>query len=104
MSAVYNRFKVFCRVVIWALFAGADSGGPIPQPDRSGTNVIPPESLADSLAGIGRLANGSGDIDIYLLHCPALAAPFILFRLKRTGFSRCRARADQGGLHLIAAR
>ena len=46
----------------------------------------------------------SGPFQIHFPYASPVAAPFILFRLKRTGFSSCRITATDGGLLLTARR
>jgi hypothetical protein len=48
--------------------------------------------------------NRSGPYRIFFASASPLAAPFLLFRLKRWGFSSCRVEVQQGGLLLTATR
>jgi len=52
----------------------------------------------------GSSCGPEGDLALFFPDCPVLAAPLLLFRLKRTGFSRCRAVAAHGGIILTAVR
>lgn len=47
--------------------------------------------------GLGRLLDSRGELRLFFPRCLAIAAPVLLFRLKREGFSRCSvAVSDQG--------
>lgn len=48
--------------------------------------------------GMGRFLDGRGELRLFFDGCYAAAAPFILFRLKREGFSRCSVEASGRGL------
>ncbi|HBA87849.1 MAG TPA: hypothetical protein DCZ75_07605 [Geobacter sp.] len=48
--------------------------------------------------GMGRFLDSRGELRLFFDGCYATAAPFILFRLKREGFSRCSVRASERGL------
>jgi hypothetical protein len=48
--------------------------------------------------GTERLLNARGELQLFFPHCLAIAAPAILFRLKREGFSRCSVEASDRGL------
>lgn len=49
-------------------------------------------------AGMGRFLDAQGELGLFFAGCRPLAAPFILFRLKREGFSRCSVETKNGGL------
>ena len=48
--------------------------------------------------GMGRLLDSRGELRLFFPGCLAIAAPVILFRLKREGFSRCSVEASPQGL------
>lgn len=48
--------------------------------------------------------SGKGEIGFFFPDTPPFAAPFLLFRLKRLGYSDCRVISQDGGLHLFARR
>lgn len=51
-----------------------------------------------------RFLDKNGRLMLTIAQCSLLAAPFILFHLKRLGFSRCRAVRAGEGLSLSALR
>jgi len=65
---------------------------------------VPPEDIPLYLADLGRAVGNDGKLALFFPECAALAAPFLLFRLKRTGFSACRVTATDEGLLVDAAR
>ena len=48
--------------------------------------------------GMGRFLDAGGELRLFFPDCLSIAAPFILFRLKREGFSRCSVLASDRGL------
>lgn len=60
--------------------------------------------LACLLADLQKALDDAGNLSIFFPGALPLAAPFLLFRLKRQGFSACRVTADGKGLHLTASR
>jgi len=54
--------------------------------------------------GMDRLLDDGGELRLFFPDCLPLAAPFILFRLKRQGFSGCYVRATDRGLYVAARR
>jgi hypothetical protein len=60
--------------------------------------------LRSCLSNLAAQAAADGNLSIHFPGCLAAAAPFLLFRLKRTGFSACRAVVTSSGLTLTARR
>ncbi len=56
------------------------------------------------LADLHRAINPQGELRLLFPGCLALAAPLLLFRLKRGGLSNCRALMTADGLFLSATR
>ncbi|HTY20529.1 MAG TPA: hypothetical protein VMC44_02720 [Geobacteraceae bacterium] len=56
--------------------------------------------LADLNLGV----DPDGGMKLHFAGCYAVAAPFLLYRLKRSGFSSCRASMTDQGLLLSASR
>lgn len=52
----------------------------------------------DLRGGMAHLANSRGELRLLFPGCLAIAAPALLFRLKREGFSRCTVAASHEGL------
>ncbi|WP_243372903.1 hypothetical protein [Geotalea sp. SG265] len=61
-----------------------------------------PETLLVHLGDLRALVDGKLHLRLFIKECLAPAAPFLLFRLKRQGFSRCRAEAAREGIYLSA--
>ncbi|MBJ6726044.1 hypothetical protein [Geomesophilobacter sediminis] len=58
----------------------------------------------DLAGGVDRFVDASGELRLLFPGVLPVAAPFILFRLKREGFSRCRAEATRDGILVTAHR
>ena len=55
-------------------------------------------------ADFNRAVDETGHLELFFPDCFFPAAVFLLFRLKRQGFSGCRATVSHGGVLLIADR
>jgi len=90
-----------------SLFPGPKKMGgrfPAPHMHHDYRLVISPEMVATIFADLSRTVDHNGDIQLFFPHTMAFAAPLILFRLKRTGFSSCRAFTDSQGILITARR
>ena len=92
---IFSLFSVEGRGVVLPHAAGASSREPIPVPRR----LIPAY-----LGQLDQAVDDKGKLALFFPDCAALAAPFLLFRLKREGFSACRATAAPDGLLVSAGR
>ena len=70
----------------------------------SGSLPVPPEEIPWYLANLGRVVGVDGKLTLFFPGCRAPAAPFVLYRLKREGYSGCTATATPDGLMVKAAR
>lgn len=109
--APVTGMKLFIIIAVNALWPRTQTGGaPVGSAARPlssappGFTPVAPADIPLILADPGRAVTGGGDIALFFPDCPALAAPFLLFRLKRLGFSRCRVRVVPTGLTLAARR
>lgn len=84
-----------------------------PAPDRMPTfdtcgspppYTIKAEEIAAAIAHMNSFAGSDGMLAILFIDALALSAPFLLFRMKRTGFSSCRAMRVPEGLLVTARR
>ncbi|HEX9022946.1 MAG TPA: hypothetical protein VF799_03810 [Geobacteraceae bacterium] len=104
-----------CRRSYFSLLVAANALFP-PRPGGSGdmgrgATAPSPEYLALTaadvrfyLADLDRALNRRQELRLHFPGCFALVAPFLLFRLKRWGFSNCRALKSAQGLFLAASR
>jgi hypothetical protein len=86
-----NRMSITLQVIVRALFPGR---GPF---SRAGEVPLAPADLE-------RVTGPDGKLLLRIPGCGAPAAPFVLFRLKRAGYSDCRAIATPDGLQVEAIR
>ena len=63
-----------------------------------------PKEIPWYLANLGRVVGADGKLSLFFPGCRAPAAPFVLYRLKREGFSGCTATVTPDGLLVKAAR
>jgi hypothetical protein len=54
--------------------------------------------------GVDGFLDSGGNFEVFLPDCWGLAAPLVLFRLKRQGYSRCSVQATGAGLHVEGRR
>ncbi|WP_306536548.1 hypothetical protein [Geobacter sp.] len=109
--APFAGVKLFVIIALNSLWPSTQPGGAPVQnaarhvsPTPPGFTPVAPADIPHILADPGRAVTDGGDIALFFPGCPALAAPFLLFRLKRLGFSRCRAHLLPEGLALTARR
>lgn len=76
----------------------------VPACNGTGPYTINPDEIAIALASIPCFADRDGSLSILFRDVSSLAAPFLLFRLKRTGFSACRVVQEERGLLMTARR
>jgi hypothetical protein len=69
-----------------------------------GCRFIGPADIRACLGNLGKAVDLDGELALFFPDCSPLAAPFLLFRLKRTGFSGCRAVITGEGLSLHGTR
>jgi len=92
------------------LYALLPPSGGAPIPARSGevqgeVQGDVPRCLPRQIrGGMDRFLDARGELRLFIPDCLALAAPFILFRLKREGFSRCYVQASKQGLYVEGRR
>lgn len=108
---IFGRLYQTARVIGWAVFplrrvtagktgpAGTDSG-----PAPTGPIRLRSCDLPVYLADFNRAIDRQGRLTILFPGCLVVAAPFLLYRLKRAGFSACRAVASAEGVLLTASR
>lgn len=92
-----RRFFRTIRLISFALFPATGKAGA--QLRADGTGNCSPRDIGD----IGRFVDGRGELRVFFPECLPSAAPFILFRLKRQGYSRCTVEVSSGGL-VVAGR
>ena len=101
-----SRFAITVLVIVHALFPGRrgvlsrNATGTVPP----GYTRVPREEIAVYLAELGRAVGNDGKLALFFTGCTAVAAPVLLFRLKREGYSACRATATDEGLLVEANR
>ncbi len=108
---IFSRLAITVRLIGWALSP--------PRQERDGKSgeatpasaAAPAEEIVAQqsdlrfyVADFNRAVDRRGRLALLFPGCLAPAAPFLLFRLKRSGFSDCRAVITAEGLHLSATR
>lgn len=107
----FAGMKLFVIVAANALWPRTQTGGAPSGNTAHDSSSVPPGFVPVTPAAIpailgdpGQAVNERGELALFFAGLPPLAAPFLLFRLKRLGFSRCRVRVAAGGLALSARR
>jgi hypothetical protein len=70
----------------------------------SGALQIPPQAFAALLPALDRCLQPDGRLELLFEGALAPAAPALLFRLKRNGFSDCKVVCTSAGISLTARR
>lgn len=98
-----DRIKYSLLIARYALLPVAGRGEAACE-RKDGALIITATEVAVCLSGLDRLVDDQRELSLYFPDCLPLVAPFLLFRLKREGFSRCRVFTQNGGLVLKARR
>lgn len=100
-----NLFKQICGTLELVLYAL------LPQSRRARLDraELPPGEVARCAprqirGGMDRFLDSRGELRVLFPGCLAIAAPALLFRLKREGFSSCSVQALPEGLYLQGRR
>lgn len=81
------------RLMFWSLLPAGK--GETAHCEGEGECRLAPRQIRGDL---GRFLNSQGELRLFFPGCLPIAAPAVLFRLKRQGFSRCRVEASGRGL------
>jgi hypothetical protein len=100
-AAMINWRTTFLAIgrSLWPQKKGDQGGTP---PLAAGACAL--SLLRTALADPVTCLDHGGQLQFSIPGCHSLAAPFILFRLKRCGFSTCRVIHENGGLTVSARR
>lgn len=99
------RLSVTLRLILYVLFPAVSSVRPPLMPaGPESPRIVSPELLLFHLRNPGRIPDFTEGCNLIVPGAFPLAAPFVLFLLKRWGFSGCRVGVDQEGLHIEARR
>lgn len=99
-----NKLCATLQLIGGSLFPGRRESFPPGSRNNNESIVIAPEDFAAALAELDSLLRLDGTLDLLFTEALSPAAPFLLFRLKRAGFSNCRAIATPKGILLTASR
>lgn len=111
LTPVMNILNRFCRsmlVICYALFPphtedAIQSSRDKAKPQKKHTATTR-EELRFYLGDLNRGVDLHGEMELCFPGCFAIVSPFLLFRLKRGGFSNCRVLMSEEGLLLTALR
>ena len=103
-----STFSITLLVIFQAMFPCRSGSAPLEADDMLHPSdlprTVPSAAVARYLGNLGEVARRDGGLALFFPGCRAPAAPFLLFRLKREGFSNCTAAAGADGLRLNADR
>ncbi|HTG82504.1 MAG TPA: hypothetical protein VL949_11205 [Geobacteraceae bacterium] len=104
-----TRLRITALVIVRSLFPprpGVFPAGVADEADTlsTGYRSVPPRMISPCLADLKRAVGRDGTLVLFFPGCRTAAAPFLLFRLKREGYSNCSATASPEGLLVKASR
>ena len=102
LTRIYCTALVICRSLVPS--RQRDLPPPFDIPSSQGCRHVRVEEISSCLANLSRYVHNDGKLLLFLPGCQALAAPFVLFRLKREGYSNCTVTATADGLLVEAKR
>jgi hypothetical protein len=102
-----SRWLLTARVIAMALVPASGrighATGKFSAPaNEGGFMPLAPKALDAHMGNLRVILDDRQQLRLLLKGCRSIAAPFLLFRLKRQGFSRCRAEAASEGIYLSA--
>jgi hypothetical protein len=105
---LFNRFYLSALVIANSLITtNSDNGGQTALEETLSQHHHIASTKKEIRFYLGELSRGvdrHGEMKLLFPGCLPFAAPFLLFRLKRSGFSNCRAVMTGEGLLLTAIR
>ncbi|HEX5773765.1 MAG TPA: hypothetical protein VFY07_05525 [Geomobilimonas sp.] len=107
--SLFARLHFSLLIVHHALVPGRILPDTQPPPVRPGNPPLSPRPVSAAelpwlFANLHGNLDDAGKLSLLFPGALPLAAPFLLFRLKRLGYSACRVTADGNGLILTATR
>jgi len=99
-----NRLYATIRLIRCALLQPEETELKRIRPDTLGITRITADDFAAALSDISRLLRPDNRLELLFEEALSPAAPFLLYRLKSSGFSSCRAIASSEGIYLTATR
>lgn len=104
LGKLYITALVIFRSLAPSRPENAPPGGADAAASPPGYRPVPSGEIPRYLADLSRAVGKDGKLALFFPGCRAAAAPFVLFRLKREGYSNCSATATADGLLLKASR
>jgi len=95
LSLAPRTVKTHCRSITCTALSENNQSANLTHVSRTGSAIFPDP---------GCTAGADGTRSLFFPYGMPIAAPFILFRLKRSGFSGCRVTVTDGGLMVTASR
>jgi hypothetical protein len=99
-----NRLYATILLIRCALFPPKDTNLNRIRPESGGMTRIAAEGFSAALSDVSRLLRPDNRLELLFEGALSPAAPFLLYRLKSSGFSSCRAIASAEGILLSAMR
>ncbi len=100
-----SRIFSTLRLVRFSLFPVVTAAFPVVSRNLSGsTPIVSPEFLYSCLRNSRGNTESAGEFSLFVPGVYPLSAVFVLFRLKRWGFSACQVHAERGGLRIQGRR
>jgi hypothetical protein len=99
-----NRLYATFILIRYALFPPKNINFNRIRPESHGVTRITSDGFAAALSDVSRLLRPDNRLELLFEGALSPAAPFLLYRLKSSGFSSCRAIASAEGILLSAMR
>lgn len=99
-----NKLRATYLLIRGSLFPARKGNFRSPPREYGMRTAIPPEQFSSALAEISSLLRPDGTLELHFNDALSPAAPFLLYRLKSSGFSGCRAVVTPQGILLTAIR
>jgi hypothetical protein len=98
---LWTRLGCTLELVFFALFA---ADGQTMARDGGARPGVMSRCTPRQIRGVQRFFDAQGRLFLFFPGCLAIGAPFVLFRMKREGFSNCSVQGSKEGLFVRGRR
>jgi hypothetical protein len=104
MATTFRMTLLLIRYSLWPAGGTAAVSSRGAASLAAGPLSVSAKEVAGILRNLDQALDTNGRLHLHFPAAAAIAAPLLLFRLKRSGFSACRVLAGPDGLTVIASR
>ena len=104
MGSAMSRVVCTMELMYYAVWPSRGGRAVVAQARPTGEDGFRTLAPRQIRGGVERFLDGRGELRLFFEGCLSVAAPCVLFRLKREGFSCCKVRTSHRGLYVVGRR